>query len=179
MAMGLRDIAGKFAEDDGNAILKEIVESYFVGMKQYDRGHIVKFLNRYRFAAIPVEQSDDMEEDATPENEIGEQSHYVLVKHYRNKTGTNNRDNTKYSIDGGTNYYGKNKIVREIIIRYLELHPKMTYRQLAQVFPDEMQGSYGVVRSIEELNDMEHDSKDLATRYLMKEEELLKMMKKK
>ena len=53
------------------------------------------------------------------------------------------------------------------------LTPKLTYRQLKQIFPDEMQGSYGVVRSIDELHDMEHDRKDLETRYLMKEEELL------
>ncbi len=64
--------------------------------------------------------------------------------------------------------------MREIIIRYLELHPKMTYRQLEQIFPDDMQGSYGVIRSVEELCEMGHDRKDLATRYLMKDEELLK-----
>jgi hypothetical protein len=172
-SMGLRDIAGKFAEDEGDSILKEIVESYLVGMKRYDRALITKFLNRYKFAALPIDQNDSKEEEINMENELYQQSHYVLVKQPRSKVGTNNRDNTKYSIDGGTNYYGKNRIVREIIIRYLELHPKMTYRQLVQIFPDEMQGSYGVVRSLYELNEMEHDSKDLATRYLMKEEELL------
>jgi hypothetical protein len=50
----------------------------------------------------------------------------------------------------------------------------MTYRQLEQIFPDNMQGSYGVIRSVEELCEMGHDRKDLATRYLMKDEELLK-----
>ena len=173
-SMGLRDIAGRLAENDGDTMLKEIVENYLVGIKQYDRGLITKFLNHYKFIAEPLEQIDDNNENAVEkENEIGQQSHYVLVKKNRSKAGNNSRDNTKYSIDDGTNYWGKNRIVREIIIRYLELHPKMTYRQLEQIFPDEMQGSYGVVRSIEELNEMEHDSKDLATRYLMKEEELL------
>lgn len=171
-SMGLREIAGKLAENEGDAMLKEIVEKYLVGMKQYDRGLISKFLNQYKFVAEHLEQSEE-DNTVNSENEIGLKSHYVLVKKARLKTGSSNRDNTKYSIDGGTNYYGKNKIVREIIIRYLELHPQMTYRQLEQVFLDEMQGSYGVIRSLEELNDMRHDSKDLATRYLMKEEELL------
>lgn len=173
-SMGLRDIAGKLVENEGDAILKEIVEHYLVGMKQYDRGLITRFLNRYKFSAQLICQEEESNEEISQENEIGQQSYYVLVRQARSKNGSNGRDNTKYSIDGGTNYFGKNRIVREIIIRYLELHPKMTYRQLEQIFPDEMQGSYGVVRSLDELNEMEHDSKDLATRYLMKEDELLR-----
>lgn len=171
-SMGLRDIAGKLAENEGEAILKEIVEKYLVGMKRYDQGLVTKLLNRYQFSAHLKELTVD-EEKEVPENEIGQQTYYLLVKQPRSKNGSNGRDITKYSIDGGTSYYGKNRIVREIIIRYLQLHPRMTYRQLEQIFPDEMQGSYGVVRSLEELNEMEHDSKDLATRYLMKEDELL------
>lgn len=173
-SMGLRDITGKLADDGGDAILKEMVEHYLVGTKRYDNGLVTKLLNRYKFIAQPIEQKEDEDYNADIENEIGQQSHYVLVKQPRSKNGSNGRDNTKYSIDGGTNYFGKNRIVREIIIRYLELHPKLTYRQLEQIFPDEMQGSYGVVRSLDELHEMEHDRKDLETRYLMKEEELLK-----
>ena len=173
-SMGLRDITGNLADDGGDAILKEMVEHYLVGTKRYDNGLVTKLLNRYKFIAQPIEQKEDEDYNADIENEIGQQSHYVLVKQPRSKNGSNGRDNTKYSIDGGTNYFGKNRIVREIIIRYLELHPKLTYRQLEQIFPDEMQGSYGVVRSLDELHEMEHDRKDLETRYLMKEEELLK-----
>ena len=173
-SMGLRDITGKLAEDGGDAILKEMVEHYLVGMKRYDNGLVTKLLNRYKFIAQPLGQKEDEDDNADISNEIGQQSHYVLVKQPRSKNGSNGRDNTKYSIDGGTNYFGKNRIVREIIIRYLELHPKLTYHQLEQIFPDEMQGSYGVVRSLDELHEMEHDRKDLETRYLMKEDELLK-----
>jgi len=172
-SMGLRDITGKLAEGGGDAILKEMVEHYLVGTKRYDNGLVTKLLNRYKFIAQLLERKEEVD-DTDIENEIGQQSHYVLVKQPRSKSGSNGRDNTKYSIDGGINYFGKNRIVREIIIRYLELHPKLTYRQLEQIFPDEMQGSYGVVRSLDELHEMEHDRKDLETRYLMKEEELLK-----
>ena len=172
-SMGLRDITGKLAEGGGDAILKEMVEHYLVGTKRYDNGLVTKLLNRYKFIAQLLERKEEVD-DTDIENEIGQQSHYVLVKQPRSKSGSNGRDNTKYSIDGGINYFGKNRIVREIIIRYLESHPKLTYRQLEQIFPDEMQGSYGVVRSLDELHEMEHDRKDLETRYLMKEEELLK-----
>jgi hypothetical protein len=173
-SMGLRDITGKLAEDGGDTILKEMIEHYLVGMKRYDNGLVTRLLNRYKFIAKPLDQKEDETDNADIENEIGQQSHYVLVKQPRTKNGCNGRDNTKYSIDGGTNYFGKNRIVREIIIHYLELHPKLTFRQLEQIFPDEMQGSYGVVRSLDELHEMEHDRKDLETRYLMKEDELLK-----
>ena len=172
-SMGLRDITGKLAEGGGDAILKEMVEHYLVGTKRYDNGLVTKLLNRYKFIAQLLERKEEVD-DTDIENEIGQQSHYVLVKQPRSKSGSNGRDNTKYSIDGGINYFGKNRIVREIIIRYLESHPKLTYRQLEQIFPDEMQGSYGIVRSLDELHEMEHDRKDLETRYLMKEEELLK-----
>jgi len=172
-SMGLRDITVKLAEGGGDAILKEMVEHYLVGTKRYDNGLVTKLLNRYKFIAQLLERKEEVD-DTDIENEIGQQSHYVLVKQPRSKSGSNGRDNTKYSIDGGINYFGKNRIVREIIIRYLESHPKLTYRQLEQIFPDEMQGSYGVVRSLDELHEMEHDRKDLETRYLMKEEELLK-----
>ena len=173
-SMGLRDITGKLAEDGGDTILKEMIEHYLVGMKRYDNGLVTKLLNRYKFIAQPLEQKEDEDDTTDIENEIGQQSHYVLVKQPRSNKSSNGRDNTKYSIDGGTNYFGKNRIVREIIIHYLELHPKLTFRQLEQIFPDEMQGSYGVVRSLDELHEMEHDRKDLETRYLMKEDELLK-----
>lgn len=173
-SMGLRDITGKLAEDGGDTILKEMVEHYLVGTKRYDSGLVTKLLNRYKFIAQPFEQKEDEDDNVDIENEIAQQSHYVLVKQPRSKNGGNVRDNTKYSIDGGTNYFGKNRIVREVIIRYLELHPKLTYCQLEQIFPDEMQGSYGVIRGLDELHVMEHDRKDLETRYLMKEEELLK-----
>ena len=172
-SMGLRDITWKLAEGGGDAILKEMVEHYLVGTKRYDNGLVTKLLNRYKFIAQLLERKEEVN-DTDIENEIGQQSHYVLVKQPRSKSGSNGRDNTKYSIDGGINYFGKNRIVREIIIRYLESHPKLTYRQLEQIFPDEMQGSYGIVRSLDELHEMEHDRKDLETRYLMKEEELLK-----
>ena len=171
--MGLRDIAGKLAEDDGNAILKELVENCLVRMNGYDCRQVAKLLRCYKFVAIPLNQTSFSEDDVDKDNENVQQSNYVLVKQPRSQKGNNGRDNTKYSIDGGTNYYGKNKIVREIIIRYLELHPKMTYRQLKQIFPDEMQGSYGVIRNIKDLQEMAHNRKDLKTRYWMKEEELL------
>lgn len=134
-SMGLRDIVGKLAIDDGNGILKEMVEHYLVGTKRYDCGLVNKLRNRYKFIAQPIVQDNDDENDDTDiKNEVGQQSHYVLVKQPRSKNGSNGRDNTKYSIDGGANYFGKNKIVREIIIRYLELHPKITYRQLERNF---------------------------------------------
>lgn len=49
----------------------------------------------------------------------------------------------------------------------------MTFDQLAQVFPDNLQGSYGVLRTLKTINDSNQDKKDLKTRYLMSEDMIL------
>lgn len=171
-AAGLQDITKELESNGGDDILRKMVSEYLTSVKGFDRGLVATRLKRYTFSATLNEDIPEETPDNT-ENEIGQNSHYVLVKRSRPNKATNGRDNTKYSIDGGTNYFGKNRIVREIIIRYLELHPKMTYRQLEQIFPDEMQGSYGVVRSVDELQEMAHDEKDLRTRYWMSDDMLL------
>ena len=171
-AAGLQDITKELKDNGGDDILRKMVSEYLTSVKGFDRGLVATRLKRYTFSATLNEDIPEETPDNT-ENEIGQNSHYVLVKRPRPNKATNGRDNTKYSIDGGTNYFGKNRIVREIIIRYLELHPKMTYRQLEQIFPDEMQGSYGVVRSVDELQEMAHDEKDLRTRYWMSDDMLL------
>lgn len=76
-------------------------------------------------------------------------------------------------IDGGMNYFGKGKFVREIVATYLSAHPSITFVQLEQIFPEELQGSYGVVRSLEDIFNSDHDLKDLKTRYVMDEDKIL------
>ena len=83
------------------------------------------------------------------------------------------RDNSKYSIDGGHVFFGKGRIVREIVACFIKQHPKLTFEQLSQVFPDNLQGSYGVLRTISDIASSSRDKKDLMSRYAMSSEECI------
>ena len=79
------------------------------------------------------------------------------------------KNNTKYSFDGSINM-PKNRLVLAIVRRYLEDHPK-TYQELSNVFPKDLQGSHGVLKSIEDIEEKHY--KDSKKRYFMKSEESL------
>lgn len=52
------------------------------------------------------------------------------------------KDYTKYTFEGKA--YGKNKLVLAVVRAYLRTQPKTTFEELKAVFPDELQGSWGV-----------------------------------
>ncbi len=155
---------------DANEAIKSILLDYFTTTKKCDEGATVRFLKSYNFQA---KENDDGKHDELPAEEPKAEAvtRYVLQRQGRgHKKG---RDTTKYSIDGGKNYFGKGKFVREIVATYLSAHPSITFVQLEQVFPEELQGSYGVVRSLEDIFNSDHDLKDLKTRYVMDEDKIL------
>ncbi|MBR1447460.1 MAG: hypothetical protein IJ588_01780 [Prevotella sp.] len=166
----LDSFADNLKEDDNKAI-KSLLIDYFVNYKKCEETAANRFFEAYRFQASNV--NDEVQEEAKPETTQPEAvSRYVLQKQgRRNKKG---RDTTKYSIDGGMNYFGKGKFVREIVAAYLSAHPSITFVQLEQVFPDELQGSYGVVRRLDDIYNSDHNLKDLLTRYVMDEDKLLR-----
>ena len=49
----------------------------------------------------------------------------------------------------------------------------MTFEQLKQVFPDKLQGSLGVVRSLDDIYSSHWDQNDLKKRYFMDENKIL------
>lgn len=54
------------------------------------------------------------------------------------------RDKTKYIIDGRTCL--KNRLVLEVVKKYVTEHSGITFNELHDVFYDKLQGSFGVVR---------------------------------
>ena len=58
-----------------------------------------------------------------------------------NEYGT--KDTTKYVFDG--NIYGKNRLVLAVVKAYVKANPTITCSTLKKTFPDELQGSIGVV----------------------------------
>ena len=57
-------------------------------------------------------------------------------------------DHTEYSLDGGP-FLGKNKFVYAVVSAYVSRHPQATFADIERVFPPELQGSFGVVRTMD------------------------------
>ena len=57
-------------------------------------------------------------------------------------------DHTGYSLEGGE-FLGKNKFVYAVVSTYVKQHPNATFAEIKRVFPPELQGSFGVVQTIE------------------------------
>ena len=55
------------------------------------------------------------------------------------------RDMTKYRVEGMDGVFGKNGMVLAVVRKYKEGNPDITYEGLKAAFPDNLQGSFGVV----------------------------------
>ncbi|MTI84955.1 MAG: hypothetical protein FH756_13940 [Firmicutes bacterium] len=82
------------------------------------------------------------------------------------------KDNTKYSFNGGI--YPKNRLVLEVIKKYVKDNPMITYDEIIKVFPDEIQGTrFGVMKKSAVAQDI-FDSSGIA-RHFIKEDELIQI----
>ena len=57
-------------------------------------------------------------------------------------------DHTEYSIDG-VDFFKKNSFVQALVREYVHQHPELTYAELEQIFPAELQGSFGVIQTLD------------------------------
>ncbi len=62
----------------------------------------------------------------------------------------NVRDNTRYSLDGSA-FLPKNKFALAIVRKYTRLHPDKHFDELLRVFPDNWQGSMGVIKELRQI----------------------------
>lgn len=77
-------------------------------------------------------------------------------------------DKTKYSINGGS-FEGKRRFVHRLVKLYVEQHPATSFAELENVFLPELQGSYGVIRTIDYIREKGIDE----YRFLMKANDIL------
>ena len=83
------------------------------------------------------------------------------------------RNNQKFKFNG--NEYGKGPLVREVVREYVAGHPKVTLKQLKEIFPDELLKRFGIFQE-------ESVAKELSgarDRYFFKDEQLIKLGDKK
>lgn len=86
-----------------------------------------------------IEEKDDNEPTATPSAQE--------IKHLNNVEVTGR---AKYSLNGGEPQ-NKRRIVHSVVSLYMKLHPRVTWREMLDVFPKELQGSYGVINTVENI----------------------------
>lgn len=79
------------------------------------------------------------------------------------------RDKTKYKFNGII--YGKRQLVFEVVKRYVNEHPSITFNELQNTFPDYLQGSLGVIRSA----DAAGGYKGAEKRYYLSDKELIEL----
>ena len=67
-------------------------------------------------------------------------------------------DYTEYSIEGGQ-FLGKNKFVYAAVSMYVKQHPNASFADLERVFPPELQGSFGVIRTMEYIKEKNYNGR--------------------
>lgn len=78
-------------------------------------------------------------------------------------------DSTTYSLNGSP-MLGKNRLAYAIVSSYVKLHPKTTFEELERIFPPKLQGSFGVVRTLDYIKEKGYNGH----RYFDKPDEMLK-----
>ncbi|EGJ51772.1 hypothetical protein [Desulfocurvibacter africanus] len=90
--------------------------------------------------------------------------------YYNEKTG---KDYTKYRLDGQDMEFGKGRLVLEVIKSHVRKHPGISLDALQKDFSDTLQGSVGVVRSIDVAKAYESSSGQ--KRFYSKSEDLIEL----
>ena len=78
-------------------------------------------------------------------------------------------DSTHYSLDGGP-MLGKNRLAYAIVSSYIKQHPETTFEELERIFPPQLQGSFGVVRTLDYIKGKGYKGR----RYFDESDEVLK-----
>lgn len=88
------------------------------------------------------------------------------------ETKRNRKDTTRYKFDG--KLWNKRQLVLECIKKYTKEHPEKNWSELAEIFPDYIQGSLGVIRSAEEAEKYQ----DATIHYFFEDPDIIYLMGK-
>lgn len=150
-------------ETDPDDTIRRVLTDYFVLQKRCDPAIVEEALNRLHFATQTDGTGDKVH--ATP---LAQSAEYSCPAIHQAK---HKRDTTKYSLDEGKHFFGKGKFVREVVAKYMEENPGLTYEQLTQIFFPKLQGtSLGVLRTLQSIDSLDQKKKkDLSRRYVLTE----------
>ena len=150
-------------ETDPDDTIRRVLTDYFVLQKRCDPDIVEEALNRLHFSTQTDGTGD--KGHATP---LAQSAEYSCPAIHQAK---HKRDTTKYSLDEGKHFFGKGKFVREVVAKYMEENPGLTYEQLTQIFFPKLQGtSLGVLRTLQSIDSLDQKKKkDLSRRYVLAE----------
>jgi hypothetical protein len=77
-----------------------------------------------------------------------------------------------FSLNGGEPTNKRNSVLAAVRL-YMKHNPLATYAQIKRTFPDELQGSYGVIATTAEIQQRIHLGQDTKNRYFLAEEDIL------
>ena len=84
------------------------------------------------------------------------------------------KDYTKYRFMGKT--YGKSRLVLAVVQQYVEDYHPATFEELKEAFSDELQGSLGVVRRIQDVSDKYRGIGGSVKRYFVNDDEMIRLL---
>lgn len=150
---------------DSNYTIRKAVLEYLVSLNGCDEGVVKAALSKLIFTTVSSEDIPTVNH-SVPIHSFGT----IIAKI---SCDSRKRDTTRYSIDGGRSFWGKGRIVREIVACFIKQNPNLTFEQLSQIFPDNLQGSYGVLRTMSDIASSSQDKQDLKSRYTMSSREYI------
>lgn len=116
----------------------------------FSEGDIKGMLAQLRFTASPLDAPIPSDHNETP----SETTQTNTVETTKKRA----YDHTAYSLEGGE-FLGKNKFVYAVVSTYVKQHPEATFAEIERVFPPELQGSFGVVQTMEYIKEKNYNGR--------------------
>lgn len=121
--------------------------------------------SRLKFNVVDITETEEVTGTPTPQVQPQETANPQTTE-----TPKHQRDNTRYSINGGV-FEGKCRFVHRLVKTYVEQHPAATFAELESVFYPKLQrGKYGVIRTLDFISEKQYEER----RFLVKPDELLR-----
>lgn len=141
------------------SLLPYLVDKYGGTFSESD---MMSMLSSLVFSATPKDDADNTQS-------ITQNTIIKKIPEEANIEQKQQHDSTLFSINGGT-FLNKRRFVYQLVKMYVEQHPSVSFSELEQVFKPELQGGYGVIRTMGYIR--ENNFK--GSRYLTKDNEILR-----
>ena len=146
-----------------NSFIADCIKRHLMSREdsKFSEEQISDMLSTLVFNAIDKEARDTAPSNSYVVPEI------TLTPKYDNST-KKAKDSTRYSLDNGK-ILAKNRFALAVVRKYTHLNPQKTYYELEQIFPPEWQGSSGVIRKLDYINEKQY----VGGRYFTEADEIL------
>lgn len=137
----------------------------------YDR-IILELLERVAILEDEVKilkaELDNKRKELNTQSDLSDEDDEFIRKQEGGQTNRG-RDTTKYMMDGKR--YGKNRLVLAVVKKYVEQNPDVSSGKLRMIFDKSLQGSLGVVRT---LQDVKNSYDDYERRFFCQPDEIIR-----